>query len=93
MGEVIKCGGDSGGCWFFFFRFAQCKHCLPQPPALVTVPAVIPHDLLTFIRDVQTHVSKKIQWLICMGLGLPLIVDLLVFPVICQTFKGYRGVL
>ena len=92
MGEVLMRGGDSGGCRFIFFRFAQCKHCLPQPPALVTVPAIVSHDLLfslrsmqamPLIRDMQTHVSKKIQRLICISLGLPLIEDLLVFPVIC----------
>ena len=79
--------GDSEGCWFIL---------LPQPPVLVTVPAIISHDLLfslrsmqamPLIRDMQTHVSKKIQRLICISLGLTLIGDLLVFPVICQSLQ------
>ena len=87
MGEVLMLRGDSEGCWFIL---------LPQPPVLVTVPAIISHDLLfslrsmqamPLIRDMQTHVSKKIQRLICISLGLTLIGDLLVFPVICQSLQ------
>ncbi len=55
MGEVIKCGGDSGGKGY-----------------------------------VSLHKQEN-PGLIGMAPGLSPIGDLLVFPVICQTFKGYRG--
>ncbi len=42
--------------------------------------------------DVQTHVRKKLQWLICISLDLSLIGNLLVFPVVCQSLKGYREI-
>ena len=74
MGEVIKCGGDSGGCWFIL---------LPQPLALVTVPAVVSEKLLSLVWYMQTHISQKIQGVICGRLVFSLIEDLLAFPVIC----------
>ena len=42
MGEVLISRRDSEGCRFIF---------LPQPPAFVTVPAIVSHDLLSLVGD------------------------------------------
>jgi len=42
MGEIIECGGDSGGCRVILFA---------QSPALVVVPAILSYGLLSLVID------------------------------------------
>ena len=48
---------------------------------------------MPLVRYMKAPIGQEIQWVIGMGLGLglPLIEDLLVFPGIYQSLKGYRG--